>query len=184
LITPLFSLEEMEDCRSTITRFGRKVTSEDVEEWFSKAGDLARMVLKLSSDGLTLKDWVQRVRTKIYQAELSTLCHMIAGLQFGTFALRSDDLFHWHVAATNVPLVNNGCSLEKKALRRFKRKMVRFALGWVVQQFFLHLRLQNILNTVSLILNYRGDVETSVGRGYWFQEISHMILSFWGQVCM
>jgi hypothetical protein len=80
-----------------------------------------------------------------------------------------------------VPLVNNGSSPEKKALRRFKRRTVRFALGWVVQQFFLHLRLQNILNTVSLILTCRGDVETSAGRGYWFETISHMMLSSGGK---
>ena len=55
LITPLFSLEEMEDCSSTITCFKNKVTSEDVEKWFSKAGGVTRTALKLSSEGLTLK---------------------------------------------------------------------------------------------------------------------------------
>jgi hypothetical protein len=94
LITPLFSLEEMEDCRSTITRFGNKVTPEDVVKWFSKAGGVARTVFKLSSKGLTLEDWVQRVRTKIEQAELPTLRHMIASLHLDTFAPGSDDLFH------------------------------------------------------------------------------------------
>jgi hypothetical protein len=45
----------MEDCRSTITCFKNKVTSEDVEKWFLKAGGVARTVLKLSSEGLTLE---------------------------------------------------------------------------------------------------------------------------------
>jgi hypothetical protein len=100
----------MEDCRSTITRFGEKVTSEDVEEWFSKAGGVARTVLKDASDGLTIKAWVDRIMNKIYLADLSTLQHMIAGLQLDTFALGSDDLLHWHVVARNVPSANNGSS--------------------------------------------------------------------------
>jgi hypothetical protein len=57
---------------------------------------------------------------------------------------------------------------------------VRFASGWVAQQFFLQLRVQRILNIVSFILTCRGDVETSASRGYWFETISHMMLSSGG----
>jgi hypothetical protein len=93
LITPLFSLEEMEDCRSTITCFKNKVTSEDVEKWFSKAGGVARTVLKLSSEGLTLEAWVEKVRPKIVNMKYNKLKAMIAGL-LNTSSLGSDDLFH------------------------------------------------------------------------------------------
>jgi hypothetical protein len=66
---------------------------------------------------------------------------------------------------------NNDTSPEENALRHFKRKSLRFALGWVAQQFFLKWRLKKTLDVVSLILSHRGDVEP------WFETISHMILS-------
>jgi hypothetical protein len=175
LITPLFSLEEMEDCRSTITRFRNKVTSEDVEKWFSKAGGVARTVLKLSSEGLTLEAWVEKVHPKIVHVKYSILKAMIAGLQLNTSSAGSDDLFHWYVAANNVPMDSNDTSPEENALRRFKRKSLRLASGWVAQQFFLKWRLKKTLHVVSLILSHRGDVEP------WFETISHMILSSGGK---
>jgi hypothetical protein len=181
LITPLFSLEEMEDCRSTITRFRNKVTSEDVEKWFSKAGGVARTVLKLSSEGLTLEAWVEKVRPKIVNMKYNKLETMLAGLQLNTFSAGSDDLFHWYVAVDNVPSDNNDTSPVKTALRHFKRKSLRFASGWVAQEFYLKWRLQKIFNVVSLILNHRGDVEISALRGYWFETISHMILTDGGK---
>jgi hypothetical protein len=177
LITPLFSLEEMEDCRSTITCFKNKVTSEDVEKWFLKAGGVARTVLKLSSEGLTLEAWVEKVRPKIVNMKYDKLKTMLAGLQLNTFSPGSDDLFHWYVAVDNVPSDNNDTSPVKTALRHFKRKSLRFASGWVAQEFYLKWRLQKIFNVVSLILNHRGDVEISALRGYWFETISHMILT-------
>lgn len=100
---------------------------------------------------------------------------MLAGLQLSTFSPGSDDLFHWHVAANNVPMDNNDTSPEKNALRYFKRKSLRFASGWVAQQYFLKWRLHKTLDVVSLILSHRGDVEP------WFETISHMILSSGGK---
>ena len=177
LHTPLFDLEEMCKCKEAVSAF-KEMSDASEGEWFRVAGGVARTVLKLASEGTSLQAWMEQVVTTTKDLNVDRVERMVAGLQPDTFSPGSDRLFHWHVEESC--LNTNSLSPEKQALRRFKRKIVCFASNWVAGIIYHTLRLHNVFKVVSFILSTTGEVETAALRGYWFEAVSHMIISSGG----
>lgn len=104
-----------------------------MEDWFLVAGGVVRVVLKEGSAGNALSAWKKKAQTLVAKINTNNVQSMIAGVQTDTFVDGSDILFHWRVAENNVPASTAGSSPEKKSLRRFQRKMVCFASGWIAK---------------------------------------------------